>query len=162
ILKLGGIESRWIRAVVDSLAGATDSLRFNSIQLQVATGATPARPVLEGLANSSPLVLDTAFFPLGREPRLFDAFYLGCTEVFSKRKAEVTLTIDVADGSLSAVSAFTAGPNQILAGVAGDGALHLIQFDPTTGTAQTMQGREALQPPVAGAGAAASVTLDKR
>jgi hypothetical protein len=59
--------------------------------------ASPSQPALEGFANTAPLVLSDPFYPLGREPRLFDAFYLGCQEAFSKPRASVLLDFTLGD-----------------------------------------------------------------
>ena len=57
------------------------------------------------MANTTPLVLDSVFFPFGKEPRQFDAFYLGSKEAFSKKGAEVVLDFEMADTTFTALSA---------------------------------------------------------
>jgi len=42
----------------------------------------------DAFANTTPIALNTVFYPLGKLPRQFDAFYLGCPEAFSKIGAE--------------------------------------------------------------------------
>ena len=54
---------------------------------------------LEAIANTTPLVLNQDFFPLGTEPKLFDAFYLGCPEAFSKPDALVRVCFTALDGT---------------------------------------------------------------
>ncbi len=160
--QLGGVQSRWLRAAVaGALPGGAQPLALAGLQLRVGSAAQPTRPALEGLANTNPLVLDSAFFPLGREPRQFDAFYLGCTEVFAKRRAKVTLSFAIADSSFAALSALRDGlfANQRLAGIARDASLHLLSFDPASGAIATLPQRDALQPPALGA--AGRAPLDK-
>ena len=53
-----------------------------------------AAPSAEAMANTTPLVLDSVFFPFGKEPRQFDTFYLGSKEAFSKKGADVALDFE--------------------------------------------------------------------
>ena len=161
-LPLAGIQSRWLRAAVaGALPAGSQPLALADLHVRVGSAAQPARPPLEGLANTNPLVLETAFLPLGREPRQFDAFYLGCTEVFAKHGARVTLDLAIADSSFFSLSAVRDGllANRRLAGIARDASLHLLSFDPDTGAIATLPQRDALQPP--GPGAAGRAALDK-
>jgi len=148
-IAIGGAPSRWLRAVTPALLGGTLPLALGSLRVSVGSAAAPARPVLEGLANTNPLVLDSAFLPLGREPRQFDAFYLGCNEVFAKHGATVQLAFTVADSSFTSLSAVRSGShaNQFVGSVGHDGNLHLFSFDATSGTFATLPGRDGLQPP---------------
>ena len=45
----------------------------------------------EAIANTTPVVTNSPFHPFGREPRLFDSFYIGSDEAFSKAGADVSL-----------------------------------------------------------------------
>lgn len=49
----------------------------------------------EAIANTTPVVPNKPFHPFGREPRLFDTFYVGCAEALSKPGAEVTLCFEL-------------------------------------------------------------------
>lgn len=151
---IGGTESRWLRAVSGALLSGTQPISLAGLRVRVKSANTPTtRPELEGMANTNPLVLDSAFFPLGREPRQFDAFYLGCTEVFAKHGAVVKLDFKLADGSFRNLSTPHTGPqaNRLLAGVGRDNSLHLLGFDPATGTLASLPQRDGLQPPGTGA-----------
>src|SRR5207248_2321775 len=135
--KINEISSRWIRAYKKTVTGGpfrTDSelgLRINSSDCKKKlkdlscdeTEKTPS-PTAEAMANTTPLVLDTPFFPLGKEPKQFDAFYLGSQEAFSKTKGEVQLCFQMADLSFAALSTVTvdqpAPGTSILAGVGRD------------------------------------------
>ena len=66
-------------------------------------------PAAEATANTTPLVLENVFFPLGKEPRQFDAFYLGSKEAFSKPKARATLCFNVAEPRFAALSVLRSG-----------------------------------------------------
>ncbi|MDM0076900.1 hypothetical protein QTH90_21000 [Variovorax sp. J2P1-59] len=81
---------------------------------------------LDGLANTAPLVLDAPFYPLGREPRQFDAFYLGCGEAFSKARAKITLDFTVDDQLRTPLTAVPMGTDEkvkvdLLMGIGNDG-----------------------------------------
>lgn len=162
--KVNEISSRWIRAYTKTVTGKsfrTDNelgLRINSSGCDTKlanlkcddTEATPS-PAAEAMANTTPLVLETPFFPLGKQPKQFDAFYLGSQEAFSKKKAEVQLCFQMADLSFAALSAVTTdvptlGPD-IIAGVGRDRFLHLLQFNHSSRTLTKLRDREPLQPP---------------
>ena len=99
-------------------------------------------PVAEAMANTTPLVLSEPFFPLGREPRLFDAFYLGSAEAFSKKGATAQLCFEMSDATCRSYSALRTGPlaNQILAGIGKDRALHLFKINLANGTMTALRG----------------------
>jgi hypothetical protein len=97
-----GRKARWVRAI----AGAsTDAVQLNNVSVKInpteeddkdaeskENNVDPARGVrAEGMSNTTPLVLENIFYPLGKEPKQFDAFYLGCQEAFSKKGAQVNL-----------------------------------------------------------------------
>jgi hypothetical protein len=139
VVDVAGKSSRWIRA-----SSAESSGRFTADQLTLRINAAqcdnppcPADPsspsvVAEAMANTTPLVLQTAFFPLGKEPRQFDAFYLGSQEAFSKPGAKVHLCFEMADPKVAALAALRGGSlldNLVLAGVAADGYLYLLVVD---------------------------------
>jgi hypothetical protein len=151
---VGGKSSRWIRGFKKTILGSTALLGADSLALRVnASGPLPAPAVTEAMANTTPLVLDADFFlPFGKEPRQFDSFYIGCAEAFSKKKADVTLRFDMADESFTALAALRSGPqaNQFLAGVAKDGYLYLLSFNPSTGRPGRFANRPPLQPPSPG------------
>jgi hypothetical protein len=159
-LVINGLNSRWIRAHATRVDGPPPMLR--SLEMRVncqqlsscppTASGTPTSPAAEAMANTTPLVLDNVFFPLGKEPRQFDAFYLGSQEAFSKLGAKVQLCFEMADPTFSALSVVREGSfaEAVLAGVAKDRALHLIQFNATTGAITKFLQREPLQPPLPG------------
>ena len=73
-----------------------------------ASAGPPMEVGYEAIANTTPVVPNSAFHPFGREPRLFDSFYVGCAEAFSKPGAEVSLCFKFAGPEL--------GPLALVAG----------------------------------------------
>jgi hypothetical protein len=168
------IKSRWLRG---TLTTSSQSVTLTSLELvinpdAVVTSCTAAAnsvnpgATAEGFANSTALDFNSVFYPFGREPRLFDTFYLGCAEAFSKADAEVGLCFELDDPNTLSLAPVRNGKYafQVLAGVGTDGALHLFAVDSTTGAVSMFLGRDALQPPSPGnAGAVAtgpSTSLD--
>nr|WP_315249408.1 hypothetical protein [uncultured Duganella sp.] len=153
-----GSESRWIRASLNTVGAAQAPLLVDGFDIGIncLRGAAPAlhpecvpgSAAAEGMANTTPLQLGQIFFPLGREPRQFDAFYLGSQEAFSKKHAQVKLVFELADENFTSLTGLRRGPraNQALAGVAADGQLHLLEFAPATGALTPLLGRTALRP----------------
>lgn len=157
---IGGRNSRWIRAFRPNVGAADTPFTTEDFTIRVnasACKASPcppasatASPAADALANTTPLVLDNVFLPLGREPRQFDAFYLGSKEAFSKAGAEVQLCFELADPTFSAIAVVRAGifANTVLAGVGKDRALHLLEFSPAAGAIDRFRDRGELRPPL--------------
>ncbi|HEX6284099.1 MAG TPA: hypothetical protein VFZ71_04465, partial [Pyrinomonadaceae bacterium] len=179
LVDIGGKNSRWLRAHTKNVDPATLPITSDKFSIRVnAAGCqnklpcpadTPGEsPAAEGLANTTPLVLDNVFFPLGKEPRQFDAFYLGSKEAFSKRGAEVQLCFEIADSNFAVLSSLRTGPfaNQALGGVAADGHLHLLILDLVTEQVRAYGDRAPQRPPSPGLGGVIStdppVSLDRR
>ena len=159
--QIGGKTSRWIRGFTRNVPAG--QLPFHPVELSIRVNAArcgqsipcpptseTASPAAEGMANTTPLVLESVFFPLGKEPRQFDAFYLGSVEAFSKKGADVQLCFEMADPTFASLSRVGGLFGNTLAGVAGDRALHLLQFKPVTRTLEKFLDREPLQPPSPG------------
>ena len=162
--EIDGRKSRWLRAYRKTVSGA-EPLALDQLTIAVnpadcstkdlwTPDASVPSPAAEGMANTTPLVLESPFFPLGRAPRQFDAFYLGSSEAFSKKEADVQLDFTLSEPAFRTLTRAPAGPwGNVLAGVAKDGALHLVQFNPTTRRLEKFRNQEPSQPP--------SVMLDK-
>lgn len=171
-----GSESRWIRASVGSVKPDQAPLHVDAFEIRIncghgappPSGADPAAaaPSAEAMANTTPLVLDSVFFPFGKEPRQFDAFYLGSKEAFSKKGAEVVLDFEMTDTTFTALTAVREGAfaDKVLAGVAQDGALYLLEMNASSGVVGKFRERGSLRPPAANGNAdvSASVALDRR
>jgi hypothetical protein len=128
--KVGTAQSRWIRARKAHLDDAEPSLTADEITIRI--NAPPATPPeispIEVIVNATPSA-PNEFFPLGREPRMFDAVYVGCAEAFSKPGAEAEIAFDLVEPTLSAMAAIDAGGiGHVLAGVDKTGALHLFKI----------------------------------
>jgi hypothetical protein len=163
--EIGGKKGRWIRAFVRTIKPDASPINVEDFSLRLnasACGNDPTicppvtvteSPKAEAMANSTPLVLDNIFLPLGREPRQFDAFYLGSAEAFSKKGAQVRICFELADPtftSLAAVRGTGQFANNVLAGVGRDHGLHLLQFMPQDATISRFRDRDALRPPIPG------------
>lgn len=163
--EIGGKKSRWIRAFAKKIELGAETINVESFAIRInasACGKMPTicpqetateSPAAEAMANSTPLVLDNVFLPLGREPRQFDAFYLGSAEAFSKKGAQVRICFELADPTFASLAAVR-GPgqfgNRVLAGVGKDRGLHLFQFDSQKETISRFFDRDALRPPIPG------------
>jgi len=157
---VNGISTRWIRAYRKTVPATAEPFTADELGLRINSagcgqGGPPCSPTeetqspaAEAMANTTPLVLDSVFFPLGKEPRQFDAFYLGSPEAFSKKGAEVQLCFEMADPTFAALARAPGIWPNILAGLGRDRALHLLQFDAGTGSLQKLREREPLQPPL--------------
>ncbi|MDE2448654.1 MAG: hypothetical protein KGO22_06770 [Gammaproteobacteria bacterium] len=174
-----GKSARWIAAFAAHVDGSTPLLSGGPLQIEInADNATPACPLsdpskapqiaADAFANTTPITLGTVFYPLGKLPRQFDAFYLGCPEAFSKTGASVQLCFQMSDLSADSFSVVHGGAfaDKVLASVGNDGALHLYSFDPAQQTIAPLYGRDPLQPPSPASGGAQStlpaVALDPK
>lgn len=157
--EINGKTSRWIRAFAKTVSPSAEpftadelSLRINALGCSSPPPCPPTvatvSPAAEAMANTTPLVLDKTFFPLGKEPRLFDAFYLGSREALSKKGATVQLCFELADPSFLSLSPLRQGivKDLVVAGVGRDRALHILTC--LNGVVSPALGRDPLQPPV--------------
>lgn len=179
LLRIGDKQSRWIRASMPTVTAPAFPVTTDAIAMKInpadlhkecglPTELDTAATDLEALNNNTALVLGDAFYPLGREPRLFDTFYLGSKETFSKRGADVRICIDMADSAFESLATLDAGPlaSPFLAGVAQDGYLHLFVFDVARERLLHYPNRKPLRPPLPSLepieGGGVSVKLDPR
>ncbi|MHB9833305.1 baseplate J/gp47 family protein [Paraburkholderia terrae] len=161
-LSIGAAQScRWIRAWMKKVADRSKPmLAVDALRLRInASGDAPPCPVtgkaspgvkVQAMANNTPLVLSTPFYPLGREPRQFDAFYLGSAEAFSKKSGAVQICIELADATCTRFTAVRSGrfANRVLAGVGADGALHMFSLNQDSGELKRVPERGPLRPPL--------------
>lgn len=133
--EISGRNSRWLRA--ERAFGHQASAPVRELSLKINCGADElcsqakdkppeAMPKLEGVANSTSLVLNERFYPLGKMPRQLDSFYLACEEVFSKCGAEVCIHFEMADPTLGPLEiARSSNSNEFFVyGIGKDGYLH--------------------------------------
>ena len=162
--EINKVESRWIRAYSKRVESNKPLLTSDSLMLRInhkvgkvdcskpEDYSPDIRSKAVALSNTTPLVLDKMFFPLGREPKQFDAFYLGYEEAFSKHGAKARVCFKVAETKFNGLSVLREGreANQILAGVAEDGFLYVFRFDPSDGTLAPIESREPESPQASG------------
>lgn len=153
-----GASSRWIRATAAALQPGQAPLGVDAFGIRVNCAGESAfpcdadpslAPAAQGMANTTPLVLGNVFYPLGKEPRQFDAFYLGSQEAFSKRGATVQLQFKMAQLNFVSLSTLRAGTlaQAFVAGIPADGQLHLFDFAPADRQLTRRAGRGPLRPP---------------
>ncbi|HUR83680.1 MAG TPA: baseplate J/gp47 family protein [Thermoanaerobaculia bacterium] len=164
--EIAGKSSRWIRGITRNVPATqqpfqTDelSLGINPFECDDPKAFPPIAELppieAEGMANTQPLVLESVFYPLGREPRQFDAFYVGSPEAFSKPGARVQLHFEMGDPSFESLAYLRSGvgTHSTLAGVGGDGHLYLLALN---GGQLTRDNRGPLRPPSPGPNGAAN------
>jgi hypothetical protein len=141
--KIDPYQSRWLRAIRAPGNIATTS-HANALRLLVNCELPPLAPAappvtaLEGIANTTPLVLAAGFYPFGRTPRQFDSFYLGSKEAFSKPAAKVTAQFVLGEQVTGArVAIGISDTDYLTAGVGADGRLQRIEHGVIGGGAQT-------------------------
>ncbi len=137
-LAIAGRESRWLRIRRRNGLKPETPLDLRRIQVAVDKEPEPSHTevavaakkkpsaAVEAFSNTTPAPT-SSFYPLGREPRMFDAFYLGSGEVFSKRDATATISFTLADGALQHLQTFDLGAaGTIVASLDRARALHVF------------------------------------
>jgi hypothetical protein len=136
---VAGRTGLWLRA---RLSGAsTDSRRAQNIGLAVAGDdlckeqhhqrcdkATSIKIAYDAIAVTTPVVPNKPYYPFGREPRIFDSFYIGCAEAFGKAGAEVSLCFTFGGPQLGPIAAISGGQGFQVFGVGTDGLLYQADF----------------------------------
>ncbi len=111
--EVNGIKSRWLRTRVKGALlkkgklPVIDKVSVGKVVDNVLVGLENTLSPDMAFHNDVPLdltLLDSGDFkedlyPFGKKPRLFDTFYLGSKEAFSKKGATITLNFGVSDGS---------------------------------------------------------------
>jgi hypothetical protein len=136
-MKINGYQSRWLKATrapgIPQSSHIVGGVRL-AVNCVPAGQKGPAVTALEGIANTTPLVLDAGFYPFGREPRQFDSFYLGSKEAFSKASAEVTLDFTLGNAVSNARTVVGVSSTEHRSyGVGDDGRLHRIVHGVSSG-----------------------------
>ena len=85
----------------------------------------------EAIANATPVVTNSPFHPFGQEPRLYDSFYIGSDEAFSKAGAEVSLCFRLAGPELGPMAGIKESDATRVFAVGTDGLLYRAQLTPT-------------------------------
>lgn len=144
---VNGHESLWLRAVLPGESSASSTARDVTLAIGGAgcgerrddIRAPAEERSFDAIANTTPLVVNRPFHPFGREPRLYDSFYLGSDEAFSKAGAEVSLRFDLAGPALGPLAGVALTSVNHLFGVGTDGLLYRFRLrwkpeQPTTAT----------------------------
>ena len=100
--EVNGIKSRWIRCKLKSNGLKETKLPVVDSILVAGDGENIVNPEI-AFYNDIPIDLslnmtenlEEALYPFGKRPRIFDAFYLGSQETFSKRGARITLKVSL-------------------------------------------------------------------
>ena len=160
------ISSRWLRALVEAPFTA-GPVRLGHVRLAVnclekdapcpvPAGEPRSTVPLEAMAGATPVVRGAAFYPLGPEPRQFDAFYLGSAEAFSKTDADVSICVEMLDSGSKGYGATLVGSSGrvMLFAVGNDGNLHRVDTA-TAPDGSPLQRLPPVRPPFAEDGIAA-------
>ena len=87
------IKSRWIRCKVKKCKiPDVEEIAIDTIKIGGQQGGILPDMVFY---NDVPLDLTLALYPFGKKPRIFDTFYIGCSDTFSKKGASITLTFSL-------------------------------------------------------------------
>ncbi len=91
-MEVTGRKSRWIGCKIGSASipalPVIKKIIISDISRREGETLTPDL----GFYNFIPLDLSKDFLPFGRQPRLFDSFYIASDEAFSKKGAEITIS----------------------------------------------------------------------
>ena len=143
MLEVHGQTKFWLRA---SLTGKPDEVfRATDIRIAVAvnglcsdkydsickgtTNDEALKVDFEAIANTTPVVPNKGFHPFGREPRLFDTFYVGCVEALSKPDAKVTMCFDLGGPEFGPLVAVVYKSKALIFGVGTDGLVYSLRLE---------------------------------
>ncbi|WP_292388409.1 putative baseplate assembly protein [Methanosarcina sp. UBA5] len=126
-VKLNGIESRWLKCQLkDSNIEGLKDLRINSIgaltspqknSADLQNSQSTSHSVIADCLFSNDIPIDpnpgNLFYPFGKKPYLYDTFYIGFRDAFSKKESEITLVLGLKPGRPSS----TNKPDSSISGV---------------------------------------------
>lgn len=137
--KVDGRESLWLRAKLPGKSAG--SVKARDVRIAIGGGGacsndrkTRCRDLdamnvgYEAIAATTPVVANKPFHPFGREPRLYDSFYVGSNEAFSKAGADATLCFDFAGANLGPLTGVVHDRVDLLFGVGSDGLLYRLRL----------------------------------
>lgn len=137
---VAGRTSFWIRA---ALPGRSTSVaRAQEVRISVSGSgrcgvphgqrcsiSAESQPIdYEAIAVTTPIVPNQPYHPFGREPRIFDSFYVGSKEVFGKAGAEVDLCITLGGPKFGRLASVESGGILQVFGVGADGLVYRASF----------------------------------
>lgn len=104
-IKLDGLKSRWMRCrVKDSNIEEVKNIKISN--LKITTSPLDEGYILPDLAFSNDIPIDMTeppkkFYPFGKKPQIFSAFYIASKDAFSKKNYNVSLNIEFIPGGPS-------------------------------------------------------------
>lgn len=129
-----GRSGLWIRARLPGESERSES--GQTVRISVTSGGACDKPQQEqrcdpapksveydAIAVTTPVVPNKPYYPFGREPRLFDSFYIGSNEAFGKAGAEISLCFELGGPRLGQIAAVTNGSTVEAYGIGTDGLL---------------------------------------
>lgn len=138
LYEINGKKLRWLRAVPEDPADVEQThasdMRFtiNCPDHEDEEKAAEVPIAFEALANTTPVVLKQGFYPFGREPRQFDAFYLSGPEAFGKPNACAMIDIRLDDNISGAMNSLSnAEGDSLVAGIGNGGGLRIVHVAST-------------------------------
>ncbi|MEH2032168.1 MAG: baseplate J/gp47 family protein [Nostoc sp.] len=105
-IEINGIKNRWIRCIVNGLSESKlppindlQQVEINSIKVTATPLAkdetTPGLSPDMAFYNDVPIDISQDFYPVGKQPRLWDSFYFASQEAFSKKSVPLTLQFKI-------------------------------------------------------------------
>ena len=117
-VKLNGIESRWLKCQLkDSNIEELKDLKINSIR--ALTSPQKISDYLQNSQNTSHSIIPDClfsndipidpnpgnlFYPFGKKPYIYDTFYIGSMDAFSKKENKITLVLGLTPGRPSSTN----------------------------------------------------------
>ncbi|MCV9961728.1 hypothetical protein OIU34_07410 [Pararhizobium sp. BT-229] len=140
LTEIGGKKLRWLRAVPEKPDDVKQAL-VGDIKFTINCDDDEAKTSIafEALANSTPVVLKQGFYPFGREPRQFDAFYLSGPEAFGKPHACAMIDIRLDDSIAGPMNSLSnAEGDSLVAGIHNGGGLRIVHVARTAQQGETL------------------------
>jgi hypothetical protein len=115
-VKLNGIESRWLKCqLIDSKIEDLKNLSINCINVlisppNVLTDLKKSQQTFHNVdpdclfLNDIPLDPMSDFCPFGKKPYIYDTFYIGSKDAFSKKGNKIVLTLSLTPGRPSSIN----------------------------------------------------------
>ena len=131
-----GRNGLWLRAMLSD--GASSGVQ-SAQTIRIAIGdcdaaaltcpATDASVMFEAVAVNTPAVITRPFHPFGREPRIYDAFHVGCNEAFGKAGAAVRMCFTLGGASLGPMAVVESSTVQQVFAIGTDGLLYRARLE---------------------------------
>jgi uncharacterized phage protein gp47/JayE len=133
IKKISQIDSRWIRCKLNQKIPEKTTMQLpvlDNIKIKIKSTEEPI-PADQAFNNITPLDISQQFLPFGSEPKIYDQFYIGSKEIFSKKAAQITTHIKLASLGVIGTPAAVFYDNHIIAFARSpEGRLVELSIDP--------------------------------